>query len=704
MVRTTMTDNRPITFTICPHANAQSSRQNDDVVLRYQPSVGGLQDPDHMVKDVVENLFPILRMDRTVVRNMMAHLGSQGCGQQTLRPVHEWVRKFTLIGKTISLHVDPEASSIFQSTGAGPSRHATDRRSPHFSHREEGRNAATVDALGTGAGSGAKDRTSESAEDSTGDEEEPEPDTCNDESEVSSEADHKLFVDFTFEGRKWSREDEEWGESSNSAEDYISCSARRRSFDLTDPISELIQTCWDILQRRIDRNEELVEAAKTGRMSVPFRASIEAPDGEGVWVSLSDDRFNVRRLQDLFPDPSHPYDLRVHVIFDVHVLKTRSKRTLKEALEKLWQPSYKPFEVVRAGNKKKAKKDKRPNSTDGIDPERPLLAWRCAGKNVDMELFSMHAYDFGKYCIGDADSLYVFEEENFGCRHRFLEPFDGIEAKEKFQQAIKRYLKQESPPVVGSGVPFIPAYCFNNIDMSNLDGTKFGIEDGILENQAEVEILVRCVNHLLPPERFGERTDFIDFPESLSLKASPHSEAHEVWRVIAKELKAKKSTELVGFLDSTRADEEKFHAAAELWKEPFKKAWKVQLWISPQMEDVHVRDRRMYRFDSANKEEYESPITLSRFLKRQLWENNDRRLYVEVHFLPESKAERAITGTIVDKTPSPQEQASTVKGGAIVIEEEGNLDQDMAGKSGEKEQIEEEEDGEEDERAECEIQ
>ncbi|GIZ36879.1 hypothetical protein CKM354_000034500 [Cercospora kikuchii] len=656
------------------------------------------------ITDVIEKLFPILQMDRTAVRNMMAHLGDRICSQRMLEPVHELVSMGdALIGKTIMLHVDPGTSSIPQSAEAGPSRHATNVRSVQTSNREKGLSAAAIEAPATASGSGAKNQTSESAEDSTEDEE-PAPDAGNDESEAGSDDGHRRFVDFTFKGRKWSTEEKRWRGSPSTAETQISCSARRRSFDLTDLVSDLIQTCRNILQRRIDRNEELAEAAKAGRLSVPFRASIEAPDGLDMWVSLSDDRFNVRQLRDLFRDLLQRYDLRVHVIFDVQV----SKRVRKEPHERgLWQPSYKPFEVVRLGTKKKAKEAKKSKSSDEIDPERPLLAWRCAGQKVDMELFSMHAYDFGKYCIGDADSLYVFEEENFGCRRKFLKPFDGIKSCKELQQAIERYLKHEPLQTVGSGVPFIPSYCFNNVDMSNFDETKFGIEDGILEDHSEVEILVRCVNHLRPPAEFGKRTDFIDFPESMSLNAAPHSEMEEVWTAIEDKLKAKDSTKFVGFLDSTCKDKKKLYASAALWQEPFENTWNTQLWVSPQMRNAQEQDRRMYLFAGAKEEEGELPIPLSRFLKRRLWEKGERRLYVEVHFLPKRKWGWPITGTIVGKAPPLQGQASTANRGANVGEAKDNFDEEMAGKSGEEEQIEEEEEEEEvedDEQAEGEIE
>ncbi|PIA99325.1 hypothetical protein CB0940_03533 [Cercospora beticola] len=659
------------------------------------------------ITDVIEKLFPILQMDRTAVRNMTAHLGDQLCSQRMLEPVHELVRMGNaLIGKTIMLHVDPETSSIAQAADAGPSQHATNRRSVQTSNRGKGLSAAAIEAPATGSGSGAENHTSESVENSSGDEE-PAPDTGNDEVEAGSDDGHRPFVDFTFKGRKWSREEKRWRGSSNMAETQISCSGRRLPFDFTDLVSDLILTCRNILQRRINRNEELVEAAKTGRLSVPFRASIEAPNALDMWVSLSDDRFNVRQLRDLFRDLSQAYDLRVHVIFDVQM----SKRLPKDSHERgIWQPLYKPFEVVRVGNKKKAKKAEKPKAADEIDPERPLLAWRCAGKNIDMELFSMHAYDFGKYCIGDADSLYVFEEENFGCRRTFLKPFDGIKTCKEFQQAIKRYLKQEPLPKVGSGVPFIPSYCFNNVDASNFDGTKFGIEDSILEDESEVEIFVRCVNHLPSPEEFGERTDFIDFPESMSVKAAPHNEMEEVWKAIADELQAKDSTKFVGFLDSTRKDKKKLYASAALWQEPFEDTWNKQLWVSPQLRNAKEQDRRMYLFANAKAEEGELPIPLSRFLNRRLWNGGDHRLYAEVHFLPKRLGGWPVTGTIVGKAPPLPGQASTANRGANAGEEEDNLDEEMTGKSGEEAQIEEEEeeeeieDDEEDGQAEGEMQ
>ncbi|PPJ53152.1 hypothetical protein CBER1_11670 [Cercospora berteroae] len=234
-------------------------------------------------------------------------------------------------------------------------------------------------------------------------------------------------------------------------------------------------------------------------------------DRPGMWVSVSDGKFNVRMIQDLLVHPKHVFILHVHVVFDIKLLS----QSLKEGVRPIWQTPLQP-QLVRLGNVVHTTSKKRTKGQHDVgDPERPYYA-RREGAAQTPTLHSIHAFDFGDFCIGDGLSVQAHCDFDFS-RHDLLRPFRKVENEEQLYWAIASFLDQELPLKIGSGAPLIPPYCFNHIDNSNSHETDFGIRDALLASDQEVEVHVRCVGHFRYVNDLGTVTDSMAFPEGLKL-------------------------------------------------------------------------------------------------------------------------------------------------------------------------------------------
>ncbi|KAF2207758.1 hypothetical protein CERZMDRAFT_88231 [Cercospora zeae-maydis SCOH1-5] len=567
---------------LSPALTVRTTDKRLDVVLQYRPSSTAPEDLEDTA--IIDFIASELHMNPEDIAETVMHFKSQICIKQNHRPIRQWASASTLLGKDILLHIASGPSNFDQADGIEHSGRATSSRSRKPRNKGKGVNA--------------------------------------EESEVPESESGP---------RRQTRKPETAGQSAEDGaieqENENVPSENRVSFRSDAKITNLTETAKTLVQGRIDDNEALRKADEDARLGVPFRASIEKPNAEGVWLSLSDNTFNVRHIKDLFRDPSVPVPLQVHVIFDIEI----SEEEPIEPTPGIHQPSYKGYEIIRLGYKKTAQVNgSQRGARYAPDSERPLLAWRCEGDTDPMSLFSIHAYDFGDYCIGDSETLHVYEAESFNTPRQLLDPFDGIKQKEELQNAIEAYLTKKPRPKVGSGVPFIPSYCFNKIKYLDIDQTGFGVKDGTLRDDFKVEIAVRCVGHLPQPDEFGKRTDFIEFPQSVLLELAANSDANDFWEKIIPELQAKNETGLTGQLHSTSDDSEKFRTSATLWTEPLQGTWAVQLWVSLQMHDARDRDRKMYLFPRAAPKE--RPITLSRFLDSKSLRSRVRRCTLKFIF------------------------------------------------------------------------
>ncbi|KAM3423865.1 hypothetical protein BST61_g1261 [Cercospora zeina] len=643
MARSKKTTSRLTTIRLCKNFkdHAQSLGHSGDIVLQFDPSLTGPEETG-----IINFIASELHMGLEEVADTLMHFGSELCIQSNFQPIHERASGGSLFGKDILLHIASGPNIVDQSDESEHSGHATSSRSRKVQSKGKGVGAEESEVSESGLRPTEQTESPESAEQSAVDGK-VEQKNDNVESEANSGASDHLEVVYTFERRKWLEEDNEWEEFSTEPDVKISCKSVWVSLESNAEITNLIKTAETLIQERIDSNESLRKAEEDARLAVPFRASIKNPDppGSDVWVSLSDNKFNVRNIRDVFRNPSRPTQTRVHVIFDIEISEEDPIET-----PGIHDPSHKGYEIIRLGYKKRAEIE---DSSRGVryepDPERPLLAWRGKGDTHPMSLFSIHAYDFGDYCIGDSETSYGYEEENFNTRRQLLRPFAGYEKKEELQNAIEAYLRKKPRPKIGSGVPFIPSYCFNRLRYLEIDQTGFGLRDNEPRNDLKVQIVVRCVNHLQQPDKFGNRTDFMDFPQSIVLDVAAQSDAEDIWEEIIPKLKAKNETNLTGQLHPTSEDWVKFQPSADLWTEPLGETWTPQLWVSPQMHGARKKDLKMYFFSKAAQEQ--EPMTLSRFLNRHSLRRGVRRLYVEVHFRPDNSEDWAITGTIVDKAP-----------------------------------------------------
>lgn len=499
----------------------------------------------------------------------------------------------------------------------------------------------------------------------------------------------EVEVLITFEQREWASGDYEL-ENEDSATTPWPPASLPYSCQPDISLSELVDECRDELDYRIRQHDTLAYALDDRKLKVAFLASVPAPDTPGAHVSLSDDRLNVSTLADLFKDPLVKNTLKVHLVFAVEQVKVAIP--VEEPL--IYMPVLSPYNVFRIGNavdqsaeSKKSKKStghstkssskQSAQDVKGVRSIRPLLAWRTMkGSKMTTDLFSVPAYEFDGYCIGEAQNDILYWDQAFHVRHELLGRYHGLKSRKVLEEAIAVYDEEESPEAIGSGVPFLPSYCFNQLDGSNQDQKDFGLKHETIDRKDKIDIAVRCVSHLEPRKRSKiAGPEFICFPDillSIPVTSTAKTVSHEVGKI----LKASKDTTNMGWMSSKH-----LLSSSVLWENPFLNKWAVQVWVSPQKINGEDEDRKMYCITRAEGQ----MVPLWLFLNTNLWKNDDRTLYLEVHIVPKDLDAWTVTGTMV-KAPAPATNADkkSLKSSAATEEEQEDTVQDPVDDTSEK--------------------
>lgn len=451
----------------------------------------------------------------------------------------------------------------------------------------------------------------------------------------------EVNVTITFEQRKHIAA-KPWGRTTTATAPWPPA-----TFSLTSEseLSELLVRCHGQLESRIRQDASNQRALDSREMRVGFRVSTQAPDTPSVHIDLGNGRLNVSVLGDLFRSPSISNKLDVHMVFALEATKV----AVPAGDLLFWQPQRsQPYESIRVG----LTTDQAPSKTSlGMDqdagsrtilPIRPLLAWLIGGI-FKLELFSIPAYQFDDHCIGDPchDTMYWEEghaAEDFASRHELLAPFAGEPDRDALDERVKIYQKSSSPMVVGSGMPFLPSYCFNKLDEAK-HGAQRGINSKGASREDEVHVAVRCVSHLKSPIAYRPAgPDFIWFPDIL-LSIPVTRGAKTVCKRALGVLKASDVTTKVG-----EDNAKELYSSSALWERRLLGKWAVQIWVSPQRDGGEHKERKMYCLTRAQGEK--RPLWW--FLDTELWKKGDRRLYVEAHLVPKDLAAWTVTGTMVE--------------------------------------------------------
>ncbi|CAK1361058.1 unnamed protein product [Cercospora beticola] len=643
--------------------------------------------------DVAQGLMEMIRegigLQQEALAEVLVHYEGESCNEQSLRRWSDLdLHEVASMDRTLCMHVGPALSDSDEKSDSDASLYMvnsvsrqTDKQkrasttvAPATSETEDASNQPLSRDIPKSAQKHGKSDISaprsKNIVDSTGSD--PHDDSC---------------INFTFERQKWVKNDV-WQDASPAERDEISwasCCLMARRNTLFSDLEEIIKS---IIKKKIDGNEHLRAAGERRKLQAPFWATTQLIQRPGVWVSVSDGKFNVRTIQDLLVHPNHVLILHVHVVFDIKLLR----QSLKEDVQPIWQTPLQP-QLVRLGNVVHATSKKRMKGQHDVgDPDRPYYA-RREGAIQTPTLHSIHAFDFGDFCIGDGLSVQAHCDFDFS-RHDLLGPFGKVENKEQLYWAIAVFLNQELPPQIGSGAPFIPPYCFNQIDNSNFHETDFGIKNAFLASDQEVKVYVRCVGHIRYVNDLGTVTDLMAFPEGLKLEMAATSTTRNVRISIESRLRQFKPPGTVPLLNETSSRSRAIYSSAALYHKPLAGTWVAELWICPQMFDVPNDARRMYRFSEA--EGQQESIALSRFLHKKSWEKGDRRLYVEIHILPKYSSNWSITGSIVYQAPELRDRAGTLDNKAGVSGNGPNYD-DENNQEGDEEKEEETEDEDEDE-------
>lgn len=414
-------------------------------------------------------------------------------------------------------------------------------------------------------------------------------------------------------------------------------------------ISRLHERCREELEHRVREDSNWDSALDQRLLEIAFLASIPAPDTPKVHVRLGDSRLNVSVVGDLFPNPLAKNTLEVYLVF--------APRSRKVAVPEddllMWEPDVAQiYENIRVGStvdrvppSDEPKGSKRAAGLKQIAAIRPLLAWISPGYSPS--LFSVSAYEFDGYCIGQScsDSLYWEEDytkHEFASRHELIEPFAGISNLDALAKAIATYRRLQSPMIVGSGMPFLPSYCFNNLDENNETQQDFGLNGARPEDS--IYAAVRCVNHVKAPKGSGfTGPEFIWFPD-IVLSISATKGGKTVCKRVMDILRASEVRTKVG-----EQNQKNLLSSSALWKQPLSDTWNVQIWVSPQSPGRKNEDRKMYCL-TRHAEETHTPLW--QFLNADAWKKNDRRLYLEAHIVPKDLNAWVVTGSIVE-SPAP---------------------------------------------------
>ncbi|KAI6904431.1 hypothetical protein KC318_g6449 [Hortaea werneckii] len=384
-------------------------------------------------------------------------------------------------------------------------------------------------------------------------------------------------------------------------------------FDRSINISGLRQFLAEEVLKRTQLDHQLCETLSARGRYVSLAASVEVPGCRWGHMSLANVAGKFDLASDLLEDPDGMLQR-----FAINVTLQVEKRDSTGDGSLVRFPRQEPQHVYHRLGKVQI-----PEQHYGNDPQGPLitpsgkelresaeityiwalLAYR-EGPQGDWQLKRVRAYDFDEYCIGDADETSEWNSVPFDCSYDWTSSYERVgQDGESFRQLQRRLEKriEEEWPEPGSGIPFLPKYCFNNHQPS---------PDSVAEwPKRGIKVAVCCINWLTHE---GQLKD-IRFPPDLQLVIDKQDTIEDVRDIIKQEIDHK------GTEDGVKVN------SATLFKPPLAKTWELELWVLPQHPDNPDGQGKLHRYTSGRLLTFLS--TSGRVRK------NDKRLYMEAHIV-----------------------------------------------------------------------
>lgn len=219
-------------------------------------------------------------------------------------------------------------------------------------------------------------------------------------------------------------------------------------------------------------------------------------------------------------------------------------------------------------------------------------------------LSKLHGYDFLDFVIGDLEERKPWKE--LGHSVELLGPFSHpqleVDVWTEFSSMFKKYVEEkEEDDTLGSGVPFMPTFCYNVFQPGEFGlGLKKWPKHG-------VELAVRCVIHNV--EVRDLRT--VSFPRDIRLSIRESDELEDLRGYISKHIN------VAGMQDGVMVDSDK------LFTSRHRPQWTMEFWVMPQ------GHRKLYRFARGKLSQFLDPSDETR--------REDKRLYCEAHIISASR-------------------------------------------------------------------
>ncbi|KAK6391749.1 hypothetical protein LTR65_004243 [Meristemomyces frigidus] len=372
-----------------------------------------------------------------------------------------------------------------------------------------------------------------------------------------------------------------------------------------------------------------------------FEAAMSFPPSEHTWVRIDDSRLNIDTLADLLLDPEvSGNEMLVLITLNsrgadgpVHDIEGRVQRAFPAPL----------WNIFRVGDYVDSPRNRQPANRNNspIPVEWPLLAWSGFDKPEKFALYTLQAYNFGGYCIGDHLLESGFLQVNGHVGHTYRGPFDGSSIP-RLKRSINEYADtpHRQRQRIGTGLPILPPYCFNRYYPTVYD---LGMSSDDWPEGVDIDMAVRCVRHIDMPDIDGHA---MTFPKDIRFAVGHDWRADDIRNLVERELKQKAE-----YWDrSALFDSKGTPANARRHGE-----WEIELWVCPQADG----ELKMFRYALAN----EPGRDLKDFMKQALVNRRrepDRRLYVEAHIIPRENqdiisGDRSVTGTVVEMDDDEEE-------------------------------------------------
>lgn len=362
----------------------------------------------------------------------------------------------------------------------------------------------------------------------------------------------------------------------------------------------------DALQRELARDSVLLTQLRKTNCVLHLTATCRKRDGQREEIYL-DDRACVAAIGDLFEDPSAAgLELEAEGIVDAKMVPKRTWKS--DSFVRIREPSN-DTKCLRIGNvplvddycRDPSPQDVRLGSRqDGAAYSQPLLV-RFDKDFKKVSFFRVHAYDFDDFCIGDPEEMLAGTQVKFDNAYHFFGPFQHVlnkqESRAKFIARLRKHV-QEGGESLGSGMPFLPKYCYNTYKpKEHCLGLKEWPKQGI-------DVAIRCVNHYKPDCLID-----LAFPPDNRTYFEDGETFHDIVRQIKEEI------EFEGFEDDVSVN------SGLLFKEPHADQWDMELWVMPQR-----GPRKLYRYTQGDLTQFLDPSTKTR--------TRDKRIYMEAHIVP----------------------------------------------------------------------